>query len=87
MSFGVFLLNDGTGSMIAAMRAKNHDHNTRDIFQEWLRGSGAQPVTWRTLVAVLREAHLSTLADEIETAIRERGGQTETGEKGWDSIQ
>ena len=38
-----------------------------EIIQEWLAGRGKQPVTWATLVEVLRDIELSTLAVEIET--------------------
>ena len=39
-----------------------------EILQEWLTGRGKQPVTWVTLVEVLRDIEFSTLADEIEAA-------------------
>ena len=45
-----------------------------DILKEWLRGSGAQPVKWRTLVTVLKQIGLSEVAAEIERAF---GVQTE----------
>ena len=37
------------------------------ILQEWLIGRGKKPVTWTTLVEVLRDIELSTLAGDIET--------------------
>ena len=37
-----------------------------EILQEWLTGKGKQPVTWTTLVEVLRDIELSNLAGEIE---------------------
>ena len=37
-----------------------------EILQEWLTGRGKQPVTWTTLVEVLRDIELSTLAGKIE---------------------
>ena len=36
-----------------------------EILQEWLEGSGKKPVSWATLVEVLRDIGLFTLADEI----------------------
>ena len=87
-SLGAFLLNDDTGAEIEALRVIDcgipHEINT-DIFRKWLQGSGAQPVTWRKLVTVLKQMKLLKLAEDIETAIRERGGKTKAGEKGWDS--
>ena len=37
------------------------------ILEEWLNGSGEQPVTWATLIEVLRDSDLSTLANDIST--------------------
>ena len=57
-SLGVFLLNDDRGAEIEALSVLNHGiaHKINiDIFKKWLQGSGAQPVTWRTLVTVLRD--------------------------------
>ena len=36
------------------------------ILREWLLGSGVKPVTWGTLVEVLKKCRLN-LADEIES--------------------
>ena len=68
-SFGVFLLDDETGARTKAIMVThqgNPNHINCDIFTEWLQGSGAQPVTWRTLVTILRQTGLVALADEIE---------------------
>ncbi len=35
------------------------------ILQEWLQGRGRQPVTWQTLVDVLSDCDLNTLAEDI----------------------
>ena len=80
--FGIFLLNDHTGAETEALRDLDHGISHRiniDIFRKWLQGSGAQPVTWRTLVTVLKQMKLLKLAEDIETAIRERGRKTEAG--------
>ena len=37
-----------------------------EILEKWLVGKGKQPVTWATLVEVLRDIELSVLADDIE---------------------
>ena len=69
--FGVHLLDDTTGSKIQAMEKEFHNNaaeiNQR-IFMEWLQGSGIRPVSWQTLVGVLRDIQLNTLADKIECA-------------------
>ena len=36
-----------------------------EILRQWLSGKGKQPVTWATLVEVLRDIGLSTLAKDI----------------------
>ena len=66
--FGIFLLNDDTGSKVMSMASRHHDNAERintEILHEWLIGSGKKPVSWTTLVKVLRDVGLSTLADEI----------------------
>ena len=37
-----------------------------EIIEEWIAGKGKHPVTWKTLIKVLRDIELSTLAEEIE---------------------
>ena len=69
VSFGAFLLNDSTGSRVKIMSHKNLNDAERiniEILSEWLTERGKQPVTWATLVEVLRDIELSTLAGEIE---------------------
>ena len=68
--FGTFLLDDRTGSRVKIMECKHHydaEQINMEILREWLAGRGKQPVTWTTLVEVLRDIELSTLAGEIET--------------------
>lgn len=45
----------------------------REMMQRWLMGSGRQPVTWATLIEVLREAGLKTLAGDLEMALTDVG--------------
>ena len=67
--FGTFLLDDANGTIVEAITEK-HRGNVKEInktiLQEWLKGRGKEPFTWETLVKVLRDADLSTLADDIE---------------------
>ena len=69
VGFSVFLLDDLNGSRVKIMTHKHLNKakqiNT-EILQEWLTGKGKQPVTWATLVEVLRDIELSTLAGQIE---------------------
>ena len=67
--FGIFLLDDQNGSKVKNIAHKNHcdaEQINTEIFQEWLTGRGKKPVTWTTLVEVLRDIELSTLAGDIE---------------------
>ena len=69
VKFSAFLLDDSTGSRVKIMAHKHHYDAERintEIIQEWLTGRGKHPVNWQTLVEVLRDIELSTLADEIE---------------------
>ena len=68
--FGRLLLKDTTGVRVNLLI---HEHRPvvseiiQAIFEEWLRGTGRQPVTWLTLVEVLSdpEIELDTLAGYI----------------------
>ena len=68
-TFGIILLEDDSGKRvhnIVKFRNRVKDINT-EILQEWLTGRGKQPVTWETLVEVLSDIELSTLASDIST--------------------
>lgn len=52
-------------------RIKRDDNNScteacRTMFIEWLNGKGRKPVTWETLIKVLKEAGFSEIASDIE---------------------
>ena len=68
VQFGTFLLDDRNGSRVKIMARKHHydaEQINIEILQEWLTGRGKQPVTWSTLVEVLHDIELSTLAGNI----------------------
>lgn len=68
-SFGVLLLEDSDGMVVDSIEQQlnsNPERINNRIFQQWLQGKGREPVTWTTLVAVLREIGLRTLAKDIE---------------------
>ena len=52
---------------IAQEHRGNVDTINKEILKKWLQGRGKKPVTWRTLIEVLRDSQLSELADEIQT--------------------
>ena len=66
--FGTFLLNDSTGNLVNNIEAECQqipENINKKILEEWLAGGG-KPCTWETLIEVLRECKLNTLADKIE---------------------
>lgn len=70
MNFGIQLLKDKTGAKVAAITDKhrgNAEPINIEILREWLAGSGKEPVSWRTLIEVLRDIGLGVLADDIES--------------------
>lgn len=69
-TFGILLLEDQTGTMVTAIASKrrgNAEPIVTEIFQKWLTGNG-KPVSWRTLIGVLRDTGLNVLAGDIEDA-------------------
>ena len=42
------------------------EQTSMEILEEWIAGRGKHPVTWNTLIEVLHDIELSTLAREIE---------------------
>ena len=70
-TFGTILLEDDSGARVDNIVHENRDSIERtntEILQEWLNGRGKQPVTWATLVEVLRDIELSILAGDISTS-------------------
>ena len=68
-SFGDLLLEDETGSRVDGIEHKlgrNVEDINRKVFQEWIRGKGKKPVSWDTLVGVLQDIELKTLAVSIQ---------------------
>ena len=66
--FGVFLLQDRTGSRVDTLTYENNNNVERiniAILCEWLQGKGRRPVTWQTLVSTLHDTEMNTLAETI----------------------
>ena len=65
--FGINLLNDDRGTFITSIEHKfrsDPDEINLRILQEWVSGRG-KPLTWDSLIEVLRDIELDRLADEI----------------------
>ena len=75
--FGIFILNDKTGSKVTAIAKTEHGNSvavTVEILRLWLQGKGRMPVTWQTLIKCLQDAGLNTLANDIESAMSQEDG-------------
>ena len=75
-SLGYNLLNDHSGAVTRQIIEKCLQDGPRivnDIFYQWRQGQGREPVTWRTLIEVLRKIGLSDLATDIESCLCPHG--------------
>ena len=68
-TLGIFLLEDVDGYFMKALTFE-HQYNALEItcaiFQRWTDGKGRKPITWRTLVKVLRLSQMDMQAEAIE---------------------
>ena len=68
-NFGIIILKDDDGDRIDAIM-REHQNRVEDInksvFRSWVKGEGLKPVSWATLVDVLQEIGLNTLARDIK---------------------
>ncbi len=56
--FGTLLLEDRTGAVVQAIETQCLNDSlriNREILSRWLQGKGRKPVTWVTLIRVLRD--------------------------------
>ena len=67
--FGTLILEDHYGNKVNAARHTSLYLMIREICRQWLTGGGKQPVSWKTLISVLRQIQLKTLAANIEEQI------------------
>ena len=69
--FGILLLKDNDGRKIDAIieGKETVEEINLEILKRWLQGDGLQPGTWRTLIQVLQDSNLNTLAEHIEDII------------------
>lgn len=71
-SLGLLLLDDEDGSVVTAITSQhqlNATNITLDVLMRWIRGEGKKPVTWGTLVEVLRVIGLTEVASTIEDGL------------------
>ena len=72
---GTFLLEEETNATVNSL-AHSYNRDCEEINNQllncWLEGKGKKPITWETLVEVLRKAELLVLADEIKEGCRHK---------------
>ena len=69
---GLLLLNDESGAAVRAIECQYHLRAAAincEILQRWIQGGGKGPVTWETLVKVLEQVELKTLASKIQSSL------------------
>ena len=66
---GLLLLEDDYGNKTDAIVAA-HRHDPEmiaiKIFQKWINGDGKTPVTWATLIQVLKDLKMNRLAETLQ---------------------
>ena len=70
----MFLLDDDNCDIVDCLKEEYHNNPEKivtAVYKKWLVGTGRKPVTWQTLVGVLREIELNILAKDIETALNQ----------------
>lgn len=69
--FGHLLLEDKFGIEIMKIKENNRyvRNINREICRQWLLGNGRKPVSWSTLISVIRETGLITLAENLTSCI------------------
>jgi len=68
MNFEILLLEDENGARIHSIIQECRDSPeqiTIKVLQEWIAGRGKLPISWDTLIEVLRDIDLGTLTDDI----------------------
>jgi len=69
---GFLLLEDSTGVIVHSIVHKHGGDAEQiniEILRQWLSGRGKKPVSWRTLIEVLRDVGLFCLASDIEEVL------------------
>ena len=73
--FGMLLLNDETGAVtgnITSFGRSIFDFKLK-IVKRWLQGQGKEPVTWSTLIDVMKELKCDVLAQTIKDNLTTTG--------------
>ena len=71
-NIGVFLLSDFNAHIVQSLVMEHKNVNEdimKAVFKKWIDGTGKTPISWNTLIKVLRQVELGTLADELQNAM------------------
>ena len=66
--FGTLLLDADSWARVNSIVFKHKEdvqQINKDILQQWIEGKGKKPVTWKTLIDVLKDVELTALAEDI----------------------
>ena len=72
--FGILLLNDETAAEVTAIvneRRENAADINLEILRLWIGGKG-KPLSWNTLINVLEDIGLGTLASDIQVGLQHK---------------
>ena len=66
---GIFLLEDDKSDIVDSLKIKcqgDPEKIATAVYKKWIDGTVRKPVTWQTLIEVLKVIDLNTLASKIE---------------------
>ena len=69
--FGILLLNDKSGAEVKAIVMQSREDAEQinlEILRQWIGGKG-KPLSWDTLIDVLKKIGLNTLARDIQDSL------------------
>ena len=73
-SFSIELLQDNNGNTLNRISegvGPRPERILQEVFRKWLAGSGKPLKTWKTIIQVLKDIKMLTLAETLETQLTE----------------
>ena len=73
-SFSIQLLQDDRGSVLGQIRegfGPDPQDILKEVFKRWLNGSGKPVKTWETIIEVLKDVKMLTLAESLKSELTE----------------
>lgn len=72
--FSIRLLRDDTGNIFGQISdgfGPNPERILKEVFKRWLSGKGKPVKTWKTIIHVLKDVNMLTLAKDLESVLIE----------------